>query len=353
MLKKLTIQNFTCFPNADLQFSKGLNVIVGENGTGKSHILKLGYTVLRALSWPDASFAKEVFARDFARHLVSVFKSDNLGRLPSRVHGQSKCHLDVTINGRAKGAKEPTGFACNFSPRNTDLVNIELLNVEPVIQKPLFIPAKEILSVFSGFQHALENRELQFDATYLDLAKALAANSLRESRLTSIARYLNPLEDILGGHVDLEEGAFYFYDTQAKPVKKRLEAQLMAEGHRKLGMLMHLLKTGGLTTSSSLFWDEPEANLNPKLIKKLAAVLVELSEIMQITVATHSLFLLRELEIYTAGKKLSNARYFGLHPTENGVEVLSGDSSDDIGDIAVLDASVAQSEEYMNLQYGN
>ncbi len=351
MLKNVKIQNFTCFPNADLKFSKGLNVIVGENGTGKSHILKLGYAVLRALSWPEASFSKEAFARDFARHLVAVFKSDNLGRLSSRVWGHSKCHIDVTIFQQAKGAAGPRGFACSFSTRSTDLVNIDEFNLGSAIRTPLFIPAKEILSVFPGFQHALENREQRFDATYLDLAKALAANALQGPRLASIARYLNPLEDILGGYLSLDNGAFYFHATKAKSVNKILEAQLMAEGHRKLGMLMHLLRTGGLTASSSLFWDEPEANLNPKLIKALVAVLVELSAIMQITIATHSLFLLRELEIYAAGKKVPGIRYFGLHPTENGVAVVSGDSSDDIGDIAALDTSVAQAEEYINLQY--
>ncbi len=93
MLKRLKIQNFTCFPEAELEFSKGLNVIVGENGTGKSHILKLGYTALRALSQPDASFAKDAFARDFARHLVAVFRPDNLGRLSSRIRGHSKCYI--------------------------------------------------------------------------------------------------------------------------------------------------------------------------------------------------------------------------------------------------------------------
>lgn len=348
MLKTLKIQNFTCFPDAELKFSKGLNVIVGENGTGKSHILKLGYTALRALSWPDASFSKEAFARDFARHLVAVFKSDNLGRLPSRVWGHSKCHLGIELSKRKKGAKEQRGFACSFSPRNTDLVNIELLNLEYTIQPPLFIPAKEILSVFPGFQHALENRELHLDATYLDLAKALAAKPLKGPRLTHIAQYLNPLENILGGYVAIENGAFYFHSTQTKPVNKNLEAQLMAEGHRKLGMLMHLLRTGGLAKSSSLFWDEPEANLNPKLIKRLAAVLVELSEIMQITIATHSLFLLRELEIYAENKDLSNIRYFGLHFTDQGVQVQQGSSSHEIGDVSSLDAELEQSRRYLD-----
>lgn len=353
MLKTLNIENFTCFPQANLEFSRGLNVIVGENGTGKSQLLKLGYAILRTIARADLSSAKEPFAREFATALVDVFNADGLGRLPSRVHGHSLCHIKVVLQGKRRSRAEWGSFACKFSPRNTDLVSIEDLNLVREIAPPLFIPPKEILSIYPGFQHALENRELHFDDTYLDLAKALSARPLRGPRLAEIAQYLNPLEAMIGGTIKLENNAFYFYgnNNQPKAVRQRLEAPLMAEGHRKLGMLMYLLQTGGLRELSSLFWDEPEANLNPRLIKKLAVILVELSQIMQITITTHSLFLLRELEILQENKKLEKARYFGLHLTDNGVEVLQGDSSDDIGDLAVLDASIAQSEEYMNLQY--
>jgi len=43
MLKSLHIENFTVFPKADFIFGKNLNVIIGENGAGKSHLLKLAY----------------------------------------------------------------------------------------------------------------------------------------------------------------------------------------------------------------------------------------------------------------------------------------------------------------------
>ena len=46
MLKSLGIRNFTVFGNAELRFANGLNVFVGENGTGKTHLLKLLYAVL-------------------------------------------------------------------------------------------------------------------------------------------------------------------------------------------------------------------------------------------------------------------------------------------------------------------
>ncbi|RRD69030.1 MULTISPECIES: AAA family ATPase [unclassified Desulfovibrio] len=342
MLKKLKIENFTCFSKSALTFSKGLNVIVGENGTGKSHLLKLCYAVLRSLAWPDASFAKEAYARDFAKHLTAVFRADRLGRLASRVHGHSSCTIRASW-------PEKWELVCNFSPKNTERVHLDSFSCNTAISLPLFLPPKEILSVYSGFYHAISTRELHFDATYLDLAKALSAKPLKGPRKGSIASSLELLEQTIGGTVKLENDAFYYYGNQSQKnsVNKRLEAPLMAEGHRKLGMLVYLLQTGGLQERSSLFWDEPESNLNPCLIKKLASILVDLSKIMQITVATHSLFLLRELEIMQEKKSLPNVRYFGLHFAKNGVDVTAGDSANDIGDLAMLDASIAQSEEYL------
>ncbi|MCP4699352.1 MAG: AAA family ATPase, partial [Gammaproteobacteria bacterium] len=45
MLKRLKIKNFTIFSNDVLSFASGLNVIVGDNATGKSHLLKLLYSI--------------------------------------------------------------------------------------------------------------------------------------------------------------------------------------------------------------------------------------------------------------------------------------------------------------------
>jgi DNA repair ATPase RecN len=50
MLKTLSIKNFTVFSDVALAFSPGLNVIVGENGTGKTHLLKLGYLFCKAMA---------------------------------------------------------------------------------------------------------------------------------------------------------------------------------------------------------------------------------------------------------------------------------------------------------------
>lgn len=39
-MRHITLGNFTVFQNVDIDFSRGLNVFIGENGMGKTHVLK-------------------------------------------------------------------------------------------------------------------------------------------------------------------------------------------------------------------------------------------------------------------------------------------------------------------------
>lgn len=49
MLKSLRLRNFTLFRDTTFQFGKNLNVVIGENGTGKTHILKAAYSGIATL----------------------------------------------------------------------------------------------------------------------------------------------------------------------------------------------------------------------------------------------------------------------------------------------------------------
>ena len=342
MLKTLELQNFTVFKEATLNFSPGLNVIIGENGTGKSHLLKLGYAVLTAInSFGERIPARDVAERTIANRLVEVFRPETVGRLASRTQGSAASSVSATW-----GAAGTVKFS--FSTRKTEKVDIEdIPHYKDTPSSLLFIPPKEILSVFDGFQATLEKRELAFDATYLDLAKALNTPPLKGKLPSETAPLVERLEEALSASIEKKDNCFYFIP---KANSGQIEAPLVAEGHRKIGMLAYLVLNGELRKRSSLFWDEPEANLNPRLLVKLAQVLVELSKIMQITIATHSLFLLRELEILQEKQQLQNARYFGLHFADGGwVNVRQGDTSNDIGDIAALEANLDQSTRYLQM----
>ncbi len=47
--QKLALKNFTAFSDVELEFVPGVNAFIGENGTGKTHILKALYAA--QLSW--------------------------------------------------------------------------------------------------------------------------------------------------------------------------------------------------------------------------------------------------------------------------------------------------------------
>ena len=95
--------------------------------------------------------------------------------------------------------------------------------------------------------------------------------------------------------------------TQAK-----LEFNLVAEGLRKIALLWQLIKNGTLEKGSVLFWDEPEANINPKYIPVLAELLIMLeSEGVQIFVSTHDYFLSKYIEVKRS--KESEVQYISLY----------------------------------------
>ena len=137
------------------------------------------------------------------------------------------------------------------------------------------------------------------------------------------------------------------------PGKNRisLEMHLVAEGLRKLAMIARLIATGSLSEGVTLFWDEPDSNLNPKIIKLVAKTIVGLCKNgVQVFVATHSLFLLRELDILLHKDDFENvdAQFFGLHRVSDGVEVQQGQTVDDIGQIDALQEELSQSDRYLD-----
>ena len=150
--------------------------------------------------------------------------------------------------------------------------------------------------------------------------------------------------------MDAKSGRFYLQG----PGEGLMEMPLVAEGLRKFAMLARLISTGSLLDKGYLFWDEPETNLNPKLVRILARSIVHLAaQGIQVFVATHSLFLLREFEIELDARakqqRVVPARFFGLHTSAEGVQLDQSGTLADIGTIASLEESLSQSDRYMAL----
>lgn len=345
MLKRMTIKNLTVFPEADLQFGKNLNVIVGENGAGKTHLLKMAYSVLAA-SWeegrkPNAPApTKTVLQTRIADKLVNVFRPESLGRLARRKQGRERCDIQLTFD------KKDMNIDFSFATNSKSEVSIDQMPKVWSDVASTYLPTRELLTIFPNFVSVYEGHYLEFEETWRDTCLLLGAPLQRGPKEKRIQELLAPLEKAMGGSIELDKnGRFYLRNANG-----RMEMPLVAEGMRKLAMLARLISSGALLDRGYLFWDEPEANLNPRLVKQVARSILSLCVAgIQVFIATHSLFLLRELEIQLASKEHPSlkARFFGLQTGADGVEIAQGEGVDDIGDIASLDEELAQSDRFL------
>lgn len=332
MLERLSVENFTVFSKASFEFAAGLNVIVGENGTGKTHVLKLAYAVLAENRAQSKKFPQTLTKNYYAEKLLNVFRiksPEDLVRI--RQQGEQKSRLRASF----AFANSLSNCVFDYSP---EFHGVATYRPAPPAQwettTVVFMPTRELLTIYPGFVSLYEGRYLEFDETYYDTCLLLGDPPLRKP----MADLLSVLEEAMGGKVNLEGGRFYLVVSD----DRKIEMPMVAEGLRKLAMLAQLVAVGALQKGGYLFWDEPEANLNPRLVKVIARVILQLAKAgIQIFIATHSYFLLKELDILAMEQPIPT-RYFSLLKGEDGVVVESGDSLDDLQTIVALDEELAQ-----------
>jgi hypothetical protein len=295
-LTKFEAENFTVFKNITIPFCSGLNVFVGENGLGKTHIMKLAYAACRA-SKHDVSFSQKT---------VMVFRPDqsSIGRLVNR---QKAGNNIAKVLVSSDISKIGMSFSTKTKKWDADVMS-ELSWEKQMDLTSVFIPAKEILSNAWNLEAAVKMGNVEFDDTYLDIIAAAKIDISRGVDTSVRKKYLEVLQKISSGKVTVQEDRFYLKPgSQAK-----LEFNLVAEGLRKIALLWQLIKNGTLEKGSVLFWDEPEANINPIYIPVLAELLVMLeSEGVQIFVSTHDYFLAKYIDVKR--KKESNIQYISLY----------------------------------------
>jgi energy-coupling factor transporter ATP-binding protein EcfA2 len=290
MLKSLSLENFTVFQSAHFEFSEGINVIIGENGTGKTHVLKAGYCLNRA--WPDLQLDRLALTQKraevyFEKRLMGLFQPEDLGCLIRRGAIQSRIMADIvgcqpadrTAAETHVGNEKWTEFSIdyrqdhlcwNLSITNGEETGQVLLDTDAIaklapmklyVAKSIFIPSKEIVSFYEGLGGLLDQYEIKLDAIYRDLVVNFDFPELSNVRLGAF----NDLEDVLGGFLKLEGRKLIFVGKDGR----KTDPPLLAEGLRKLAILPYLIRNGVIhidkripNQGEALFWDEPEAIVN-------------------------------------------------------------------------------------------
>lgn len=135
-IQKLIMKNVTVFDEIKLDFSGGVNVFIGSNGVGKTHVMKILYSACQAVRH-DVSFPEKV---------MRTFRPDKseISRLVRRDGTSGKHTASVLVE--SNDAKIGMTFASDTKKWNADDVNEEEWEEKHSNLKSVFIPAKEMLS---------------------------------------------------------------------------------------------------------------------------------------------------------------------------------------------------------------
>lgn len=280
MITEVRLKNFTAFDDLELKCSPGINVFIGENGTGKTHLLEVIYAACDY-------YAPDMTDESPFQLILKHFKPKSVGAL---VRKETEA-LEVEV----KGGDFRFSCVANRLDSNPSAVlsNQPSSPQETNRQTGVYIPVKEMLSNAPGFRSLYAKREIAFEKVYADIIDKALLPPLKNGGASEFSSILETLRQALGGKIEQSDETFYLDTPEYK-----LEFMLLAEGLRKLGLLWLLIRNGSLAKGAVLCWDEPEANLNPRLMKTVVEILLRLQQLgVQIFLATHSYVLLKEFDL--------------------------------------------------------
>jgi len=331
---RIELKDFSAFRSADVHLATGINVFIGANATGKTHVMKVAYAAMKALATDDAELPLDARLK---QKLLRVFRPENadvkrlLHHWSRRAHGQ----VGIEIDGAPR-------IAFSIKPKGSRLTVDHLAAGSSAPRGCAFVPSREGLASHPGFIAAYNARELSFDETYFDLALALDAQPLRAVAHKPLRTAIEALQEVLGGSVRLEDGGFYVI-LDRRPGSFAIEAHMLSEGMRKIASVARLLSNGAIGKGATLFWDEPEGNLNPTLTVALVDVLVALALAgVQIVLATHDYLLSETIALRAPKGGTAPTRFFAFKRNDDATDVTveGADELDDLGHNPIREESL-------------
>ena len=283
-ISEVRLTRFAAFQDLEMTFSPGINILVGENGTGKTHIMKALYAAC------DITTGR---VTDYPEKLARVFMPSGgaLGRLVHRGRGGDEAV--IRIRRKNPDAELHASFTRGGSPKSASVEGEDAWR--KIRMESVYIPVKEMLANAPGFRSLYGRRDVSFEEIYADILDRAYMPARLGAPSGAQGRLLESIRKSIHGRVEIKGEEFFLRNGRGS-----LEFSLLAEGRRKLGLLWLLIQNGTFApeTPAALFWDEPESNLNPKRFRMLTDILLQLQrEGAQIFLATHSYGILKEFDL--------------------------------------------------------
>ena len=332
-IDELQLKNFGMLEEFRCDQFSNINLIIGENGTGKTFLLKALYSAVKSLEeykrGDDISPINDILSEK----LRWTFQVEKLGDLVSKA-------ADEGLDFQMKLDKLSLNY--QFSKSAASKVGA----VEPIVSgkegNSIFIPAKEVLSLFSVI---LKSREIDkafgFDDTYYDLAKALRISPSRGKNFAVFADSRKVVGNVIDGKVEYDENSGKWYYKNKKNQKFSIGAT--SEGVKKIAIMDRLLANGYLNSNSIIFIDEIESALHPRAVCQFLDMIDNIANEMglQVFITSHSYFVIKKLFLI-AFKKSKTVTCISLN---KGKEAQICDLHDGMPDNSIIDTSIQLYEQ--------
>ncbi len=153
MIEWLETNNFTVFEHLEADLSAGANLFIGANGTGKTHLLKVLYSIQSAERTGESG-------PDLGNKLRNVFLPDSLTRLVRNGKGFKKSSAIVRIDNKP--------YAFELSANGKGRLDFAT-KWDGELGRAVYIPVKEMLANAPGFRSLYRSREVHFEEIYYDI----------------------------------------------------------------------------------------------------------------------------------------------------------------------------------------
>jgi AAA15 family ATPase/GTPase len=286
-VNRVEIKDFLVFKGVfAMDFCPGANVFIGNNGTGKTTLLKAMYENIKTI--------------------ISHRATPNVpGKIVS------------------------------------DIVQLDL----SIVSRAVYIPEKDILEHAKGLLTFVDQKDNDFSSIYRDVL-ITAQDSDNKNQTDTQKAITATITGKVGGRVEWAPSEGRYYTVRADGT--RIPFSNEASGFKKLGYLELLVRTGHLEPDSVLFWDEPENSLNPELVPILVDVLLMLSQNgVQIFIATHSDFLCKWLELKTSDSNSAEIKFFSLYKESAGIGVETSKNYRSLTHNSIIEQSVELYNEHL------
>ena len=303
---KLNLSNIRGYAKADVELSPTINLIIGENNSGKT-------TLLRTLMFlhDRASFASNDIRINETKGSIQIVFTGDVSKyfnesLASAISSNEPNHLNIEID----------NDTMYLEKREINLYGSEpcLANLEPKNYIYPFLSKRKVPSFNEDIRASFAN---SVSGNLSNLSAKV--DRINTDNLPAKDEYIKACNDILGFNINSFPSVNGKKAVYIVSNFDNIPLEWMGEGVANiLGLILDLC-----VAKDKLFLiEEPENDIHPKALKKLLNLIIEKSETNQFIITTHSNIVLKHLASSQSSKIFKvNMEFENKIPTSSVFEV--------------------------------